>query len=158
MFDPLYQQLLLDHAKKPCNFGRLEAAPVRRRHDNPACGDRLELQFAGVAQGTIRDFRFDGHGCVLCLASASLIGEAVKGKPVVAVRAISSNFFAMIAGAGAIAPDLGALAAFAAVKRAPGRTKCVTLAWEALKSRMLLPRAHGLGAERLISRCRSISM
>ncbi len=132
MLDPLYQQLLLDHAKSPRNFGRLEAATVRRRHDNPACGDRLELQLAGVAEGTIRDFRFDGHGCVLCLASASLMGEAVKGKPVAAVRAIMSTFFAMIAGADEIAPELGALAAFAAVKQVPGRIKCVTLAWEAL--------------------------
>lgn len=141
MLDPLYQQLLLDHAKSPRNFGRLEAATVRRRHDNPACGDRLELQLAGVAEGTIRDFRFDGHGCVLCLASASLMGEAVKGKPVVAVRAIISNFFAMIAGVAAIAPDLGALAAFAAVKQVPGRMQCVTLAWEALAAALAEPDA-----------------
>ncbi len=141
MLDPLYQQLLLDHAKSPRNFGRLETATVRRRHDNPACGDRLELQLAGVAEGTIRDFRFDGHGCVLCLASASLMGEAVKGKPVAAARAIISKFFALLSGAAEMAPELGALAAFAAVKQVPGRTKCVTLAWEALAAALEEPDA-----------------
>lgn len=141
MLDPLYQQLLLDHGKSPRNFGRLEAATVRRRHENPACGDRLELQLVGMSQGIIRDFKFDGYGCLLCLASASLMGEAVKGKSVAAVRAMISNFFAMIAGAAAIAPDLGALAAFAAVKQVPGRQQCVTLAWEALAAALDEPDA-----------------
>jgi len=127
----LYQQTILDHNRKPRNFRRLEHANRTAEGNNPLCGDRIQL-YVQVDGDTIKDIAFQmppGAGCAISKASASLMTEAVKGKPVAAAEAMVQAFRDMLAG-GANAP--GKLAAFGGVRAFPSRIKCANLAWHAL--------------------------
>ena len=133
----LYQEVILDHAKNPRNFGAPEAGghqDYRLAHgNNPLCGDRLTL-YVTVADGVVRDAVFEGNGCAISLASASLMTEAVKGKPEAEVRELFRCFHDLMTNddAETDAEALDKLAVFSGVREFPVRVKCATLAWHTL--------------------------
>ena len=129
--EALYRDVILDHNKRPRNFRTLEGGSTAGGF-NPLCGDRLTV-YLRVASGTIQDAAFQGFGCAIAIASASLMTENVKGKTVAETHALFERFFQMItAPAGAPVDDLGALSVFAGVRQFPVRAKCATLPWRAL--------------------------
>jgi nitrogen fixation NifU-like protein len=136
----LYQEVILDHNRRPRNFGELPAANRRAEGHNPLCGDQITL-FLDVAAGTIRDLAFQGSGCAISTASASLMTEALKGRTVEEARTLFRGFHELVTtgapAAGEAAgstPDLGKLAVFSGVREYPMRVKCATLAWHTLKA------------------------
>lgn len=132
----LYQQLIVDHSKRPRNFGALEGANRRAVGHNPLCGDKLILNLI-VDNGIIRDARFEGEGCAISTASASLMTEAIKGKTKSEAEALFKTFQDLVTGdplAERSTEGLGKLAVFAGVAEFPMRVKCATLAWHTLGS------------------------
>jgi len=129
----LYQDVILDHNKRPRNFGRLAAPNRAASGDNPLCGDRLDLEVE-VRDGKVEDIAFTGAGCAISTASASLMTEAVKGRPVAEVEALSERFRSLMRDDGPAGEELGLLAALTGVRAYPMRVKCATLAWHTLRS------------------------
>lgn len=139
----LYQELLLDHYRRPRNCGRLEQPSCSANGANPLCGDRIHVELV-VENGVVRDVKFSGSGCAISTASASLMTEAVIGKPITEIRALFEKFHKVVTGKppqtaeGAPTgssnpePELGKLEIFAGVARFPARVKCATLAWHTL--------------------------
>ena len=136
----IYQEVLLDHTRRPRNFGRLAAANRQAEGYNPLCGDRvslsLEIDFSGFdGAGRVRDIAFEGSGCAISTASASLMTEALKGRSLAEARELFRRFHDLVTtGAGAGSPELGKLAVFEGVREFPLRVKCATLAWHALQA------------------------
>ena len=134
----LYQEVILDHGRKPRNFRRLLDANRTARGDNPMCGDRMELFVALGADGAIADAAFQGRGCAISMASASLMTETIKGKTQEQAREMGRKFRALAmtgtcpACGGAIAEDMERLAPLSGVHEFPSRVKCATLAWHTL--------------------------
>jgi nitrogen fixation NifU-like protein len=128
----LYQELVLDHYRKPRNFGTIEDANRAAHGDNPLCGDRLALQLK-LRGDTLEDVRFRGSGCAISTASASMMTEAVKGRTRAEVEALFQRFHRRVTGQGD-GGDLGKLEAFAGVSEFPVRVKCATLAWHTLRA------------------------
>ena len=132
----LYQEVILDHAKKPRNFGPLEGANHRADGHNPLCGDKLRV-FIKSEDGRIADMHFEGTGCAISLASASLMTEAVKGKTEAEARGMFERFHRGLTvddesvAQGALA-GLDKLGIFAGVREFPVRVKCATLPWHTL--------------------------
>ena len=125
----LYQEVILDHNRRPRNFGALPSANRQAEGNNPLCGDRVTV-FLEVAGGRIRDVSFQGAGCAISTASASLMTEALKGRALDEVREIFHQFHDLVTtGAGEGSPELGKLAVFGGVREFPMRVKCATLAW-----------------------------
>ena len=127
----LYQQVILDHNRNPRNFKRIESANRTAEGNNPLCGDRIQV-YVQLDAETISDIGFQmpqGSGCAISKASASLMTEAVRGKPAADAEAMFQAFRDMLAG-GKNAP--GKLAAFSGVRAFPSRIKCANLAWHAL--------------------------
>ena len=136
MSDPreLYQQVILEHNKKPRNFGKLEACTHHAEGHNPLCGDQLELSLI-IENGLVQDIKFTGSGCATDVASASLMTGAVKGRPVAEAEAMAEQFRGMVRGElepGAGTPLLGKLTLFSGVKDLPSRVKCAVLPWATL--------------------------
>lgn len=129
----LYQEVILDHNKRPRNFGRLAAPNRAASGDNPLCGDRLDLEVE-VRDGRVEDIAFTGAGCAISTASASLMTEAVKGRPIAEVEALSERFRNLMRTDEPAGEDLGKLAALSGVRAYPMRVKCATLAWHTLRS------------------------
>ena len=132
----LYQELILDHSRKPRNFGELENASARAEGSNPLCGDELTL-YVDVEDGVVRDARFEGHGCAISTASASLMTEAVHGRTTEEARALFKRFHtSLLSGPGSEIDvgDLGKLAALTGVRDYPMRVKCASLAWHTLNA------------------------
>ena len=129
--DELYQEVILDHTRRPRNFGRLAAANRRASGDNPLCGDRLDLELE-VRDGRIQDVAFQGAGCAISTASASLMTEAVKGRPIAEVEALSERFRNLMRTDEPAGEDLGKLAALSGVRAYPMRVKCAMLALRTL--------------------------
>jgi len=130
----LYQEVILDHGRRPRNFGPLAGANRHAEGFNPLCGDRLTLHLQ-VEDGVIREARFEGSGCAISTASASLMTEALKGKTQAEAEALFGAFHAMLtAPDGAEAADLGKLEVLAGVREFPTRVKCATLAWHTLEA------------------------
>jgi nitrogen fixation protein NifU and related proteins len=129
----LYQELILDHFRRPRNRGALEHPDAEAEMRNPLCGDRITLQISLDADA-LREARFGGEGCAISQASASMMTQALKGKTRAEVEAIGRRFREMIAGNADAAKDpmLGELRSLAGVARIPVRVKCATLAWDAL--------------------------
>lgn len=131
----LYQEVIVDHNRRPRNFGKLENPEKTLEGFNPLCGDRLTL-YLNTADGRIADIKFDGAGCAISVASASLMTEAVKDKPVPEATAAFNDFHTLLTHAGA--PDdldkFGKLAALAGVRDYPSRIKCATLCWHTLRA------------------------
>ena len=135
----LYRDVILDHNRAPRNFGRLEsggaAAQVRHAEGhNPLCGDRLTV-FVALDGERVADIRFEGSGCAISTASASLMTEAVKGRDRAAVRALFDKVHALLTRPEAPPdPALGKLAALGGVSEFPARVKCATLCWHTLNA------------------------
>ncbi len=129
----LYRDVIVDHSKHPRNFRTLEAGR-KAEGFNPLCGDRLTV-YVQVDDGVIRDVSFEGLGCAIATASASLMTERVKGKTVAEADALFERLQRMIsASSDAPVDDLGTLSALAGVRRFPVRVKCATLPWHALRA------------------------
>lgn len=128
----LYQEVVLEHKRAPRNFGHLAQSTHQAEGTNPSCGDRIavELQLNG---NQVQDIRFTGQGCAICMASTSMMTEAVKGRDVEAAQALQQHFRAVLTGEEA--PEeapLGKLVSLAGVRRYPSRIKCALLGWHAL--------------------------
>lgn len=128
----LYQQIVVEHKRAPRHFGRLAAPTHQARGHNPQCGDDLRVELS-IADGSIRDIAFSGQGCAICIASASMMSEAVIGRDVADAQALQQRFRDVITGkAEPEASALGKLVCLAGVRRYPGRVKCALLGWHAL--------------------------
>jgi nitrogen fixation NifU-like protein len=134
----LYRDVILDHNRKPRNFGPLEPADAGAEGFNPLCGDRLTLRL-NLADDTIRDIRFEGQGCAISTASASLMTEAVKGKTRGEALALFERVHNLLTDDAAGAEDLGKLAALSGVREYPARVKCASLCWHTLASALEAP-------------------
>ncbi len=130
----LYRDVILDHNRTPRNFGRLEQADAEAEGHNPLCGDRLTLSVRLVGD-RIEDIRFEGRGCAISRASASLMSEAVKGKDRAAVRRLFESVHALLTDQDAVpGTGLGKLAALSGVREFPARVKCASLCWHTLNA------------------------
>lgn len=130
----LYQEVILDHNRRPRNFRVVERASRTREGYNPLCGDRLTL-YVTLDGDRIADVAFQGSGCAISKASASLMTEALKGKTIVDARALFERFHNMVTSSpDSPAPDLGKLSVLAGVREFPTRVKCASLAWHTLKA------------------------
>ncbi len=133
----LYQELILDHTRNPRNHHALPNANRRAEGHNPLCGDRVSLAL-DVEGERIREAAFEGSGCAISVASASMLTEAVAGKNLPEVKRLIGAFLAQTTGSTAASAEpgieLGKLEAFAGVKEFPMRVKCATLAWRALEA------------------------
>jgi len=131
----LYQELILDHYRRPRNKGKLENADATVEMRNPLCGDEVDVQF--IFDGdTIGDVKFSGRGCAISQASASMMTQLVKGKGSAEIDALRARFRDLIMGDVSAATDksLGSLRALSGVSRFPARVKCALLAWNALET------------------------
>jgi len=154
----LYQEVILDHNRRPRNFHKMEGANRRADGFNPLCGDRVTI-YLDVKDDVVRDISFEGSGCAISKASASMMTESLKGKSRGEAEALFATFHHLVTGeagappqgsaapspgagtpaavtpaAGSPAPDLGKLVVFSGVREFPVRVKCATLAWHALRS------------------------
>lgn len=129
--DTLYKEAILDHYKRPRNRGRLEDPTHAQEGLNPSCGDELEL-FLEVVDGVVRAARFEGAGCAISLASASMLTEQVTGRTVEEALRLAADFKAMVRGEPP-ADTLGELQALQGISRLPARVKCADLAWITLE-------------------------
>lgn len=131
----LYQEIIVDHNRRPRNFREIPDADRTANGDNPLCGDRLTV-YVKVQGGMIRDIGFVGNGCAISTASASAMTDAVAGQSVAEALALQGRMLAVLTGVDedpAHLDELGELAAFAGVRNYPMRVKCATLAWHALR-------------------------
>jgi nitrogen fixation protein NifU and related proteins len=130
----LYQEVILDHNKRPRNFRTLEAANHVAEGFNPLCGDRLHL-YLQVDNDVVTDVGFQGSGCAISKASASLMTDSIKGRPVAEVRALFERFHTMVTTPpDQSVEDMGKLSVLAGVREFPVRVKCASLAWHTLKA------------------------
>ena len=132
----LYQQVILDHSKKPRNFGPLDPPARTAEGNNPLCGDvvKVYLEFDGE---TVRDVRFEGRGCAISTSSASLMTEAINGKTRSQVENLFERFHSAVtapADADLDSEGLGKLAVFAGVREFPMRVKCASLSWHTMRA------------------------
>lgn len=130
--DDLYQEVVLEHKRAPRHFGTLAAPTHEARGRNPSCGDDVRVQLR-VEDGTIRDIAFHGQACAICIASTSMMTEAVLGRSEEAARELQQRFRAVLTGqAEPEEASLGKLVSLAAVRQYPARIKCALLGWHAL--------------------------
>jgi nitrogen fixation NifU-like protein len=129
----LYQEVILEHSKHPRNYRALDAANHKAEGFNPLCGDHFTI-YADVKDGTIHDLSFQGTGCAISKASASMMTQSLKGKSAVEAEELFTRFHDLVTGQGGSADAVGKLAVFAGVSEFPLRVKCATLAWHALRA------------------------
>jgi len=129
--DDLYQQVILDHCKKPRNFHPLEGVARKGEGYNPICGDNYTV-FVKLAGNVVQDASFQGSGCCISKASASLLTDAVKGKTAAEVKSLFDKVHDLLTTGTASDDGLGKLAVFAGVHKFPARVKCAVLSWHAL--------------------------
>ena len=135
----LYRDVILDHNRKPRNFGRIEGTDAQADGHNPLCGDRLTV-FVRLNGEQVEDIRFEGKGCAISTASASLMTEAVKGKDRAAIQSLYDKVHELLTQQDAAADaSLGKLAALSGVREFPARVKCASLCWHTLNAAL----AHG---------------
>jgi nitrogen fixation NifU-like protein len=130
----LYQEVILDHNKRPRNFRRPEHPTHEARGDNPLCGDKVTV-YLTVEDGVVKDVAFEGRGCAISTASASLMTEIVKGRRIEEARELFRRFHEMVTGTepeGTDAEDLDKLQVLSGVREYPMRVKCATLSWHTL--------------------------
>lgn len=127
----LYQEMIIDHGKQPRNFGALAQANHIHAGHNPLCGDKLTI-YVLEDNGVVTDLRFEGSGCAISVASASLMTETIKGKTLAEVEAIFSGFHHLVTEGKEPTTAIGKLAIFAGVAEFPMRVKCATLSWHTL--------------------------
>jgi nitrogen fixation protein NifU and related proteins len=133
----LYQEVILDHSKRPRNFRALEGAAYHAEGYNPLCGDRITI-YVKLDRDRISDISFQGSGCAISTSSASLLTETLKGRTRAEADALFERFHALVTGQANSdqpgAAPLGKLAVFSGVAEFPVRVKCATLAWHTLRS------------------------
>jgi nitrogen fixation NifU-like protein len=132
----LYQEVILDHHKKPRNFRMPEGANKKAEGFNPLCGDKISL-YLRIENGIVRDAGFVGSGCAISTASASMMTESLKGKTEAEVEALFERFHDLVTGKTppeAETAGLGKLAVFAGVRDYPVRVKCATLCWHTMRA------------------------
>lgn len=130
----LYQEVIVDHDRRPRNFGNLEHATHRAEGHNPLCGDRVAVSLH-LEGDVVRDIRFEGKGCAIATASASMMTEFLKGRKAALLAEAFGRFQDLVTGKAIEPPeDLGKLMAFAGVAAFPVRVKCATLAWHTVKA------------------------
>ena len=131
--DELYQTIILDHSKRPRNFGELPPPATKGEGYNPSCGDEVVVFISQSPQGTIEQVRFTGQACAICTASTSLMTTQVKGKTVAEALGLKRTFIDFLTQDAVPTTGLGNLQALAGVKKFPQRLKCATLGWHALE-------------------------
>jgi nitrogen fixation NifU-like protein len=132
--EELYQEVILDHSRKPRNFGELADAAVRVHGDNPACGDEIHLGVKFGPDGSLQDIKFSGHGCAISQASASLMTMKLKGKNRDETLSMLRAFHDLVTTETNDAPKtLGDLKVMKGVRKFPQRVKCAMLAWRAVE-------------------------
>jgi nitrogen fixation NifU-like protein len=129
----LYREVILDHNKHPRNFGRLDPHDAEAKGHNPLCGDRLTVTLQREGD-CITNVRFEGNGCAISMASASMMTEAVKGKDRATIDALFHRVHSLLTEAGASSADLGKLASLSGVREFPARVKCASLCWHTLNA------------------------
>jgi len=137
----LYQTTILDHSRQPKNFGKLDHATHQAEGYNPLCGDKVTV-YLELDGDTVKDVRFDGVGCAISTASASLMTQAIKGKTTEQAQALFKKLHDTVTGqidddangGGGDAVDIGKLAVLEGVRQYPLRVKCATLAWHTLRN------------------------
>lgn len=140
--EELYKMVILDHARKPRNFGKLADASATVSGDNPSCGDQITVQIC-LENEKLPAVQFTGEGCSICMASASMMTQKVKQKSQRDAEALYNQFHKMItttddAEAEALSEGLGELGLLRGVRKFPQRVKCATLAWQALKEALAI--------------------
>jgi nitrogen fixation protein NifU and related proteins len=130
--DELYQSVILDHNRAPRNFRKLEEATNHAEGRNPLCGDQFDV-WLKLEGDVIADAAFQGQGCAISKASASMMTQAVKGKTVAEARSLFEKFHEVVTGAAGAAPLPSKLEVFRGVSAFPIRVKCATLSWHAMK-------------------------
>lgn len=132
--DTLYRQVIMDHYKNPRNRGEFEDEAVTVNMNNPTCGDRIQLQLK-IENGKVKDAKFEGEGCSISLASASMMTQAIKGLVTEEAVAMAEIFSNMMLGNDYDEDrfDLGDIEALQGVTKFPARIKCATLAWKAME-------------------------
>jgi nitrogen fixation NifU-like protein len=141
----LYRDVILDHNKRPRNFGVLAPPAIGAKGHNPLCGDQLTV-YVDLDHGVIRDVKFEGSGCAISVASASLMTEAVKGLTADAFTELHTRVHDVLTRHDAEIPtDLGKLAALGGVREYPARVKCASLSWRTLEA--ALAGAHAVTTE-----------
>ena len=152
-FEELYQAVILDHSRKPRNFGPLPEATVTVSGDNPTCGDEIALSLKLDASGDqLENVSFTGSGCSICMASASMMTQKIKGRSRAEATGLLDDFQAMITGRtpeAEVPKTLGDLRLLRGVSKFPQRIKCATLGWHALKGALAKspPQSVHIGAQ-----------
>ncbi len=129
----LYQEVILEHSKHPRNFREMEAANHKAEGFNPLCGDHFTI-YLNLQGGAINDLSFQGTGCAISKASASMMTQSLKGKSAQEAEEMFTKFHDLVTGQGVGEDSLGKLAVFSGVSEFPLRVKCATLAWHALRA------------------------
>lgn len=134
----LYQDIILDHSRNPRHFGKLEDANCDAEGYNPLCGDQVHVYLKVDEEGVINDVSFDGKGCAISVASASLMTDMLIGKKAEMAQAIANSFFGMVRGEpaanGADEDEMDRLKVLSGVSEFPMRVKCATLAWHTMRA------------------------
>ena len=133
MINDLYQETILDHGRRPRNFRLLEDANRQAEGYNPMCGDRCRV-FLKENGGVIDTMTFEGAGCAISTASASLMTEALKGKTVGEAETLLAKFHELLTTDQPVPADIGKLVVFSGVREFPSRVKCAMLAWQTLRA------------------------
>ncbi len=141
----LYRDVILDHNRRPRNFGLLDPADAAAEGVNPLCGDHITVRL-NLADDKIEDIRFEGQGCAISTASASLMTEAVKGKSRGEALDLFERVHRLLTSDEASAEDLGKLAALSGVRAYPARVKCASLCWHTLASALHSPGTQAVPA------------
>ena len=134
--ESLYQEVILDHNRRPRNFKVHENANRKAEGFNPLCGDRVTI-YLEVEDNVVKDVTFQGSGCAISMASSSIMTESLKGKSLVEVERLWTTFHDLVTGEvdeSAEQPDVGKLAVFGGVSKYPVRVKCATLTWHTLRA------------------------
>jgi nitrogen fixation NifU-like protein len=129
----LYQELIIDHGKQPRNFGKLASANHQHAGHNPLCGDKL-MVYVKTANDVIEEIQFEGSGCAISVASASLMTESLKGKSILEANKLFGLFHEMVTEGKEPEESIGKLSALSGVSEFPVRVKCATLAWHTLQA------------------------
>jgi len=131
----LYQELILDHGRRPRNFGKLDDANKTAEGYNPLCGDKIRV-YVRVGGDIVEEIKFEGAGCAISTASASIMTDALKGKTRAESEQLFKAFHDLVTGQqpGPDTPELGKLAVFSGVSEFPTRVKCATLSWHTFRA------------------------
>ena len=146
----LYREVILDHNRHPRNFGRLDPHDAQADGHNPLCGDRLSITLRRNGDA-LEDLRFEGQGCAISVASASMMSEAVKGKDRTTIEALFQRIHALLTDSAASSTDLGKLAALSGVREFPARVKCASLCWHTLNAALAQPMTTGNGNDAAVA-------